>query len=115
MKALHTSSWRHLAIGILGGLLGAAILLLFNGQPRGEAVSILPPPSPAPIRVHVTGAVSNPDVYSLPPGSRVQDAVDAAAALAACQSISIAFQPSVMSYQLESVQVVESSLTLTRT
>ncbi|TES89062.1 MAG: ComEA family DNA-binding protein [Anaerolineales bacterium] len=78
MKILPTKSWWQLAIGILGGLLGAAILLLFNSQPRGEAVSILPPPSPAPIRVHVTGAVSNPDVYSLPPGSRVQDAVDAA-------------------------------------
>ena len=78
MKVLPTKSWWQLAIGILGGLLGAAILLLFNSQPRGEAVSILPPPSPAPIRVHVTGAVSNPDVYSLPPGSRVQDAVNAA-------------------------------------
>lgn len=78
MKVLLTKSWWQLAIGILGGLLGAAILLLFNSQPRGEAVSILPPPSPAPIRVHVTGAVSNPDVYSLPPGSRVEDAVDAA-------------------------------------
>jgi len=78
MKVLPTKSWWQLAIGILGGLLGAAILLLFNSQPRGEAVSILPPPSPAPIRVHVTGAVSNPDVYSLPPGSRVEDAVNAA-------------------------------------
>lgn len=78
MKSIPTSSQWQLAIGILGGLLGAAILLLFNSQPRGEAVSILPPPSPAPIRVHVTGAVSNPDVYSLAHGSRVEDAVDAA-------------------------------------
>jgi competence protein ComEA len=78
MKVLSTKSWWQLAIGILGGLLGAAILLLFNSQPRGEAVSILPPPSPAPIRVHVTGAVSNPDVYSLAYDSRVEDAVDAA-------------------------------------
>ncbi len=39
-----------------------------------------PPPTPAPlpIRVHVSGAVRQPAVYELPPGSIVQDAIDAA-------------------------------------
>jgi competence protein ComEA len=37
-----------------------------------------PSPTPAPIRVHVNGAVRHPDVYELPPGSIVQDAVEAA-------------------------------------
>jgi len=35
-------------------------------------------PTPAPIRVHVSGAVRQPAVYELPPGSIIQDAVDAA-------------------------------------
>jgi competence protein ComEA len=74
-------SWWRLVIGIVGGLLGAGILMLFTSQPRGEAVVLLPPPTPEPILVHVTGAVTNPDVYSLPPGSHVQEAIDAAGGL----------------------------------
>ncbi len=38
----------------------------------------LPPPSPAPIRVYVTGAVQHRAVYALPPGSIVEDALEAA-------------------------------------
>jgi len=38
----------------------------------------LPTSTPAPIRVYITGAVSQPAVYSLPPGSIVQDALQAA-------------------------------------
>jgi competence protein ComEA len=75
------TSWWFLIIGIVGGLIGAAILMLFTSQPRGEAVALLPPPTPVPILVHVTGAVTNPDVYSLPPDSHVQEAIDAAGGL----------------------------------
>ena len=38
----------------------------------------LPTPTLAPIRVHVSGAVRQPAVYELSPGSIVQDALDAA-------------------------------------
>jgi len=37
-----------------------------------------PTPTLAPIRVHVAGAVCQPDVYELPPGSIVQRAIEAA-------------------------------------
>jgi competence protein ComEA len=40
---------------------------------------VLPePPTPSPLRVHVTGAVAAPGVYQLPAGSIVQDAITAA-------------------------------------
>jgi competence protein ComEA len=81
MNKNSTKSWWQLPIGIISGLLGAAILMLFNSQPRGEAVILLPPPTPKPILVHVTGAVANPDVYSLLPDSHVQDAIEAAGGL----------------------------------
>jgi len=55
---------------------------------RSEPIAISTPvstptpsasPTPAPLRVHVSGAVRQPDqVYSLPPGSIVQDAIEAA-------------------------------------
>ena len=40
--------------------------------------TLLPSPTPAPIRVYISGAVESPAVCQLPPGSIVQDAIDAA-------------------------------------
>jgi competence protein ComEA len=66
------------AFGVVGGLLGAGLVLLLSSPPRGQAILLAPPPTPAPCLVHVSGAVQQPGVYSLPIGSRVQDAVEAA-------------------------------------
>lgn len=63
---------------VTAGLLGAGLLFLVSSQPRGEPVTLLPPPTPAPILVHVDGAVQYPGVYELDTDSRVQQAVDAA-------------------------------------
>jgi len=38
----------------------------------------LPTPTPRPLRVYVSGAVNSPDVYELPAGSIVKDAIEAA-------------------------------------
>ena len=65
-------------VGILLGLLVAGIIWMTARQPSGEAVALRPPPTPAPISVHVTGAVVNPGIYDLPEGSRVADAIEAA-------------------------------------
>jgi len=70
-----------LVFGLLIGLLATGIILLVSNQPRGEPVHLLPPPTVPPIIVHVKGAVVNPGVYSLPPGSRVKDALTAAGGL----------------------------------
>lgn len=69
-----------LSIFLLGAAAAAALFIL-SGPPRTEAVSLLPAPTPAPLLVHVTGAVARPGVVSLPPGSRVQDAIQAAGGL----------------------------------
>jgi competence protein ComEA len=42
-----------------------------------------PSPTPGPLAVDVGGAVRRPGVYELPPGSRVQQAIDAAGGVAA--------------------------------
>jgi competence protein ComEA len=70
-----------LAFGLVAGLFGAGLLFLAIGRPRGPAVQLSPPPTPAPILVHVSGAVVNPGVYALPLDSRVKDAVEAAGGL----------------------------------
>lgn len=73
--------WWKIAFGVLCGLLGAGLILLVARQPRGESIRLLPPPTPAPLIVHVDGAVAQPGVYTLAVGSRVQDAIQAAGGL----------------------------------
>jgi competence protein ComEA len=67
-----------LLAGVLLGLLSAALLTIVSSRPRGHAVELSLPPTPEPLWVHVCGAVSLPGVYQLPPGSILQQAVDAA-------------------------------------
>ncbi|MEZ4671275.1 MAG: ComEA family DNA-binding protein [Anaerolineae bacterium] len=76
---------------VVAAIVGGAVLLLNN---RPAVVEIIintpqptptrtPSPTPGPITVYVTGAVNQPDqLLTLPPGSRVQDAIDAAGGLA---------------------------------
>jgi len=73
--------WWKIGFGVVCGLIGAGIILLVSGNPRGQAIILNPPPTPAPISVHVAGAVARPGVYELPVDSRVQDAVEAAGGL----------------------------------
>jgi hypothetical protein len=65
-------------IGLLSGLHTAGIVLLFLSRPRRYPIRLLPPPTPNPIRVHVTGAVKDPDVYLLPVESIFARAIEAA-------------------------------------
>ena len=74
-----------LVAGVLVGLLLGGVYYLLSAQPRGKPVELLPP---QPLRVHVAGAVARPDVYSLPPGAILQDAIAAAGGLQAQADLS---------------------------
>lgn len=63
---------------IMMGILIAGVTALTTAPPRGEPITLLPPPTPLPIIVEVAGAVSHPGLVSLPLDSRVQNALDAA-------------------------------------
>jgi competence protein ComEA len=71
-----------IAFGVVCGLLGAGLLVIAVSQPRGEPIHLIPPPTPAPMIVHVAGAVNAPGVHSLPHGSRVKDAIEKSGGLA---------------------------------
>ncbi len=68
----------NIPLGILIGLIAGAVILLIARQPSGQPIRLEPKPSLAPYVVHVDGAVIHPGVYSLAPGSRVQQAIDGA-------------------------------------
>lgn len=74
-------------VGLFLVIIIAAVINLVTAQPRGIPIELSPPPTPAPVRVHVNGAVGHPDVYSLPSGSIVQDAIEAAGGLTSVASI----------------------------
>ncbi len=67
--------------GLVCGLLAAGLLWLAARPPRGEPIALEPPPTPAPLVVYVGGEVLHPGLYTLPPGSRVYHALQAAGGL----------------------------------
>jgi competence protein ComEA len=64
--------------GVLIGLLAAGLVWLLIAEPRGEPVQLGPPPTLRPMRVHVSGAVLHPGVYSFADGAIVEEALLAA-------------------------------------
>ncbi len=73
----------YVLIGLMAGFVLAAILLVVTRLPGGQPVTLEPAPTQAPIVIQIIGEVVKPGVYTLPDGSRVQDAVDAAGGLLA--------------------------------
>ncbi len=68
----------NITYGVLIGLLAAGIIWLAVSPSRGEEVILLPTATPGLLTVYVSGAVATPGVYTLPDGSRVEAAVQAA-------------------------------------
>ena len=75
------------AIAFLLGSAVTAVGLTMANRVRPAPIVIVPPEpttppeptaTPGPMRVYVNGAVAAPDVYELPPGSLVADALEAA-------------------------------------
>jgi competence protein ComEA len=73
----------YIVIGVLVGLLVAGMVMLASVPPAGETITLLPAPTEVPLTVNITGAVTNPGVYLLARGSRVNDALEAAGGLLA--------------------------------
>jgi competence protein ComEA len=71
----------YITYGVLIGLLAGGIIWLATSRPRGEAVVLLPTSTPGMLEVYVSGAVATPGVYTLPQGSRVDSAIQAAGGL----------------------------------
>ncbi|HHV05869.1 MAG TPA: ComEA family DNA-binding protein [Anaerolineaceae bacterium] len=83
-------TWQHIALGILIGLILAGGILLFILPNRGSPITLVtktPDLTPqasatlALIRVHVTGAVNEPGLITLPKDACLADAIEKAGGL----------------------------------
>lgn len=73
--------WQLILFGIFLGVAAGAVILIIAASPRGTPIMLAELPTSSPLQVHISGGVTNPGVYSLPPDSRVSDAVSAAGGL----------------------------------
>lgn len=76
-----------LALAVIAAGSGAVAWAFARPDPRSVEIVI---PTPGPLTVHVTGIVNEPGVYTLPPDSRVSDALDAASGLSGESGINMA-------------------------
>jgi competence protein ComEA len=75
-----TPTWTTI-LTILGTMLFTSFLFFITKPQQGHAVQLLPAPIKKEIVFDIFGAVANPGVYSLPPESRVFEAIEAAGGL----------------------------------
>ena len=80
-------SWALIGLSIAVGLSAAGLWLAQSTSTSPGRVEVIIP-TPAPIVVHVLGAVHNEGAYRLPPGSRIADAIDAAGGASADADLS---------------------------
>ena len=80
-------SWALIGLSIAVGLSAAGLWLAQRPSTSPGRVEVIIP-TPAPIVVHVLGAVRNEGAYKLPPGSRIVDAIDAAGGASADADLS---------------------------
>lgn len=74
-------TWQAILFAILCTLLATGIVYLVSRPVRGAPIQLLPAPTTAPLVVQISGAVHQPGLYELPPGSRLNDAIQAAGGL----------------------------------
>jgi competence protein ComEA len=68
----------YVLIGLMFGFLLAGVLFWVTNIQQGATIGLEASPTKLPIEVHVIGGVVRPGVYTLPEGSRVEDAINAA-------------------------------------
>lgn len=76
-------TWQTILFAVLCTLLVIGGIYLVSRPERGAPIRLLPPPTPSPLVVQISGAVHKPGLVQLPAGSRVNDAILAAGGLLA--------------------------------
>jgi competence protein ComEA len=78
MKPLDLKPWQTILLGTLAGAIVISLLLVISLPNKTVPLQFLPTTTPSPLVIHITGAVLNPGIKTLPSGSRVNDVVELA-------------------------------------
>jgi competence protein ComEA len=78
MKSLDRKTWLSVLFGVVAGLLLGGMIFLFIHPPTQTGMILLPTRVPKTITVYLTGEILNPGVYTLPIGTRIDDAIQSA-------------------------------------
>lgn len=73
-----TQTLLKILIGVAIGLSSTGLILLLGREPQGTPIALRPAPTEITWVIQIEGAVVYPGVYSVPPGSRLKDALQAA-------------------------------------
>lgn len=60
-------------MSFLSGVLISGIMLLLLSNKPNNPITLIPAPTPLPIKVYLSGDISHPGVYELQKGSRLED------------------------------------------
>jgi competence protein ComEA len=71
-------TWQSVLLGFVGGFIAATIIYILAAQPSGTPIQLSAQPTPAPIKVYITGAIAKAGVYSIDSNQRVEDLVQLA-------------------------------------
>lgn len=74
-------TWQSIVLGTFFGAVLISLIYLISIPPKGQGITLLPAPTLSPFIIHIDGQVNKPGLYTLPPNSRIQDAVIAAGGL----------------------------------
>lgn len=77
MKPPELNQWQSIALGVVTGAAIMAAAFVVTLPERTVPLTILPTATPSPLVVYITGAVKNPGVFHVQPGSRIQDVIEA--------------------------------------
>lgn len=75
------SKIREILLGVFIGVLASALVHWIASPPRGKPLDILPPPTPGPLVVYISGEVFHPGVYEISRTGRINDVVNLAGGL----------------------------------
>jgi competence protein ComEA len=79
MSAQMSKLLQNLLWALMGAAIAGGVFVILNTPQRADITILLPTPTTSgPLQAHLTGAVANPGLYTLPPGSRVNDLLSAA-------------------------------------
>jgi len=73
--------WQYILLGLILGLLASASILLISSPPKGNPISLEEKSENQYIKVHISGAVYKPGIYSIKSKSRVDDIITLAGGL----------------------------------